>query len=264
MPYYLSGYYAMRDGWSRAAQYLSMDAGPFGTNHQHGDKLSITLSADGAAFIVDPGTSIYRTTEARILYDLRPGFLHNSITVNGADPSTGYDQHYQFDRLENRWITNPVYDFLDGVYDYRPAMIDVMARRNILYLRGDYWLMLDEIYGRGTARIERTLQCAPGIDLTLLGGSALARARNGAILQIASAPDTLSTAIVRGDTLFPGSTFPLRYGKNTAWKLGGRGWVGSFGNHAPDMSAVDAAPALLAGGDDIPVRRRCPADGDRV
>ncbi len=62
-PYYLSGYYAMRDGWDENAQYLSMDAGLFGTNHQHADKLSITVSADGAPFIVDPGTSIYISEE---------------------------------------------------------------------------------------------------------------------------------------------------------------------------------------------------------
>ena len=83
----------MRDGWEWDAQYLSMDAGPYGTNHQHADKLSITVSADGADFIVDPGTSIYKSTDPGIKYDLRFGFLHIVITIDGVDPNTGWDRH---------------------------------------------------------------------------------------------------------------------------------------------------------------------------
>ena len=249
MPYYLSGYYAMRDGWSRDAQFLSMDAGPFGTNHQHGDKLSITLSADGAAFIVDPGTAIYRSTRNVTLYDLRPGFLHNTITVDGIDPSAGYDQHYQFDVMENRWITAAPYDFLDGVYDYRASGREAMARRSVLYVRGEYWIVLDAVYGQGPAHIENNLQFMVGTALALEGRDVVARAPNGATLHLASAEDELVLSVVEGDTVFPGTTFPFRYGKNLAWRTGGRGWVGGFGNHSADMHSVDAAPALLLHGD---------------
>ncbi|MFV1981824.1 MAG: heparinase II/III family protein, partial [Rhodothermia bacterium] len=127
-PYYLSGYYAMRDGWDVDAQYLSMDAGPFGTNHHHGDKLSITVSADGAEFIVDPGTSLYKSIEPGPRIDLRPGYMHNVITVDGVDPNTGWDRHYGFDVLENRWITNERYDYLEGTYEFRNNLIDAIWR----------------------------------------------------------------------------------------------------------------------------------------
>ncbi|MCK5571425.1 MAG: heparinase II/III family protein, partial [Bacteroidetes bacterium] len=224
-PYYLSGYYAMRDGWSRDAQYLSMDAGPYGTNHQHADKLSFTVTADGADFIVDPGTSIYTSTKTEPLYDLRFGFLHNVMTVNGIDPSKGYDQHYQFDVMDNRWVTNEVYDFLEGVYDFRSDGMEAMARRSVFYRRGEYWVLLDALYGIGTAHVESNLQFMIGNRLAIDRGVVTAEASNGATLCLASVPDGLEPSVVIGDTLFPGTRYPFRYPPNLGWTVGERGWV---------------------------------------
>jgi hypothetical protein len=249
-PYYLSGYYAMRDGWGRDAQYLSMDAGPYGTNHQHGDKLSITVSADGADFIVDPGTSIYTTTKPGRLYDLRFGFLHNLVTVNGCDPSAGFDQHYQFDVMENRWVTNDLYDFLEGVYDFRSDGLEVMARRSVLYRRGEYWVVLDALYGGGDVYVESNFQFMVGTRLEIGQKRVSAVAENGATLCLASAPDGLRASVVTGDTVFPNTRFPFRYPPHVRWTPGGRGWVGGFGNHSPlDMDVTHPAPALTFKGD---------------
>jgi len=249
-PYILSGYYAMRDGWGRDAQYLSMDAGPFGTNHQHGDKLSITVSADGADFIVDPGTSIYTSTRPGRLYDLRFGFLHNLITLDGIDPSAGNDQHYQFDVMGNRWVTNEIYDFLEGVYDFRPDGLEAMARRSVLYRRGEYWVVLDALYGEGEVHVESNFQFMVGTRLEVGKERVIAGAENGATLCLASAPDGLHASVVTGDTVFPKTRYPFRYPPNLRWTPGGRGWVGGFGNHSPlDMHLTHPAPALTFKGD---------------
>jgi hypothetical protein len=249
-PYYLSGYYAMRNGWDMDAQYLSMDAGPFGTNHQHGDKLSITLSADGAAFIVDPGTSLYTSAEPGPRYDMRLGFLHNVITIDGIDPNTGWDRHYAFDVLENRWVTNPVYDFLEGTYEFRNNLLDAMWRRSVFYVKDDYWILIDAIYGEGEHRVESNLQFMVGNEVQLEDDRAQATAPNGATLDVAEAFGAdLQSEVLIGDTHFPGTTFLRQYPSFLDWQPGGRGWVGSFGNHSP-LNAVRThpAPALLKSG----------------
>ena len=249
-PYYLSGYYAMRDGWDENAQYLSMDAGPFGTNHQHGDKLSITLSADSAAFIVDPGTSLYTSAEPGPRYDLRYGFLHNVLTVDGIDPNTGWDRHYAFDVLENRWVTNPVYDFLEGTYEFRNNLLDAMWRRSVFYVKGEYWIVLDVVYGEGDHRVESNLQFMVGTDVVVNENRATVSAPNGATLDVVSAlVDRLQPEVLIGDTLFPGTTFLVQYPAFVDWQPGGRGWVGSFGNLSP-LNPVRShpAPALLRSG----------------
>ena len=249
-PYYLSGYYAMRNGWDVDAQYLSMDAGPFGTNHQHGDKLSITLSADGAAFIVDPGTSLYTSAEPGPRYDMRFGFLHNVITIDGIDPNTGWDRHYAFDVLENRWVTNSVYDFLEGTYEFRNNLLDAMWRRSVFFVKDDYWVVLDTIYGEGEHEVESNLQFMVGNEIILGDDRIQAIAPNGATLDIVQAAGTeLTPEVLIGDTHFPGTTFLTQYPSFVDWQPGGRGWVGSFGNHSPlDPVKTHPAPALLKSG----------------
>ncbi len=249
-PYYLSGYYAMRNGWDLNAQYLSMDAGPFGTNHQHGDKLSITLSADGAPFIVDPGTSLYLSDEPGPRYDLRFGFLHNVITIDGVDPNTGWDRHYAFDVLENRWVTNPVYDFLEGTYEYRNNLLNVMWRRSVVFIKDHYWIMLDALYGEGEHEVESNLQFMIDNKLAVNGTRTLATAPNGATLDLTQVfGEKLEPEVLIGDTNFPGTTFLRQYPTFVDWQPGGRGWVGTFGNNTPlDPTRTYPAPALLKSG----------------
>lgn len=249
-PYYLSGYYAMRNGWDEKAQYLSMDAGPFGTNHHHGDKLSITVSADGAAFIVDPGTSLYTSAEPGPRYDLRYGFLHNVITIDGIDPNTGWDRHYAFDVLENRWVTNSVYDFLEGTYEFRNNLLDAMWRRSVFFVKDDYWIVLDAIYGEGEHQVESNLQFMVGNEVHADQHRALASAPNGASLDVVHVfGEGLQSEVLVGDTHFPGTTYLTQYPGFVDWEPGGRGWVGAFGNLSPlDPVRSHPAPALLKSG----------------
>ncbi len=249
-PYYLSGYYALRNGWDTDAQYLSMDAGPFGTNHQHGDKLSITVSADGAPFIVDPGTSLYTSAEPGPRNDLRYGFLHNVITIDGIDPNTGWDRHYAFDVLENRWVTNPVYDFLEGTYEYRNNLLDALWRRSVLFVKDDYWIVLDALYGDGEHHVESNLQFMVDNEVQWDGPHAPATAPNGATLHLAQVfGEGLQPEVLIGDTHFPGTTFLTQYPTFVDWKPSGRGWVGTFGNLTPLAPVRNyPAPALLKSG----------------
>jgi hypothetical protein len=249
-PYYLSGYYAMRDGWDENSAYLSMDAGPFGTNHQHGDKLSITLSADGAPFIVDPGTSLYTSAEPGPRHDLRLGYLHNVITVDGIDPNTGWDRHYAFDVLENRWVTNPVYDFLEGTYEFRNNLLDAMWRRSVFFVKGHYWVILDALYGEGEHRVESNLQFMAGNEVVTAQDRSQATAPNGATLDLVTVlNDGLTPSVLVGDTQPSDTTFLRQYPFFVDWQPGGRGWIGTFGNKSP-ISAVKnlPAPALLRSG----------------
>jgi len=247
-PYYLSGYYAMRDGWGENAQYLSMDSGPFGTNHQHADKLSITVSADGANFIVDPGTSIYNSTQPGPRYDLRFGFLHNSITIDGIDQNAGWSQHYQFDVLDNRWVTNPVYNFRAGSYDFRANGLDIIHKRTIFYKRGEYWLLLDALQGSEEHNVVSNFQFMFDIDLKINQDQITAHAPGGAELWIVSAEDGLNPAVIVGDTTSARTQFPVRY-PNIDHVMGGRGWVGVFGNHSPyDAHHTYPAPAVVFSG----------------
>ncbi len=244
-PRYISGYYAMRNGWGVSDQYLAMDAGPYGTNHHHADKLSICVSADGANFIVDPGTPIYHSTKDTVRYDSRFGFLHNNFVIDGIDQNAGWDRHYEFDYMENRWVTNKEYDFLEGLYEFRSSLLPVTARRTVFYKRGEYWLLLDDLKGNGQHNIESNFQFNFDNHVDL-NDNVSATADNGAVLNVCSVDDGLEPTVVKADTVFPGTSYNIYYPNNLDWTFAGRGWVGTFGNNTPvDPSASHPAPSVV-------------------
>jgi hypothetical protein len=200
---------------------------------------------------VDPGTSLYRSIERGPRIDLRPGYMHNVLTIDGIDPNTGWDRHYGFDVLENRWLTNDRYDYLQGTYEFRNNLIDVIWRRSVLFLKGEYWVIVDALLGEGKHWIESNSQFAIDVDLNVAGDVAVAKAPNGASLYaIRAGDDDLKPEIAIGDTAFPGTTFLLQYPTFVDWVLGGRGWVGTFGNESKrNPIQTYEAPALVYRGE---------------
>jgi hypothetical protein len=177
--------------------------------------------------------------------------MHNVITVDGVDPNTGWDRHYGFDVLDNRWITNDRFDYLQGTYEFRNNLIQMIWRRSILFLKGQYWVVLDALLGEGTHRIESNLQFAIDINLDAKGDVAVATAPNGANLYaVRAGGDGLEPEVLLGDTTYPGTTFLLQYPTFVDWTPGGRGWVGTFGNESKrNPTKTHEAPALVYSGE---------------
>ncbi|HMZ20945.1 MAG TPA: heparinase II/III family protein, partial [Blastocatellia bacterium] len=56
------GIYSLRDGWARQSSSLLLDCGPHGAlsgGHAHADALSFEFAANGATWLIDPGTFTY-------------------------------------------------------------------------------------------------------------------------------------------------------------------------------------------------------------
>ncbi len=242
---YRDGYYAMRDGWLRTSQFFFIDAGPFGTNHQHADHLSFCVSADGADFVVDPGTAIYRSTQPGPRFDLRFGFLHNVVTLNGVDPGRGWMSDYMPGPRHNHWVTSPSHDFLEANHHFQPQGLGVVWWRSVFYRKGEYWLLLDWLQGVGQYTVESNMQCALGNRVAKREGGVVIAAPDGAKLAVVCADCELQPTVVTGDTVFPGTRYPLGV-PWVDWQRGGRGWIGAFGLASPlDATRCYPAPAVV-------------------
>ncbi len=55
-----AGHVFMRSDWGPTAQYVYLDAGPFGTAHQHVDKLHLSITLNGENLLVDSGRYTYQ------------------------------------------------------------------------------------------------------------------------------------------------------------------------------------------------------------
>ncbi len=149
-----AGQMVMRSGWEPDARYLLMDAGPFGYGHQHEDNLSIVVNALGKVHIVDPGNYAYDSSPWRRYTIDTPA--HNTIMVDGQGqrrrglPRSEYVVEEPV--ATNVWLSCDKLDYGAGQYEtgYGPKReIQVTHRRQIVFVKPDYWLVIDTLSGEG-------------------------------------------------------------------------------------------------------------------
>jgi len=155
-----AGLYVMRSDWTKEARYLLFDAGPYGGPHGHEDKLSIELFAFGQPFIVDSGSYTYEETDPFRTYFVGSQG-HNTVLVDGQSQI----RRWQKDNMNPKpalgnyatWISQADFDYVAATYNdgysffslrkpREPTIIkDVIHMRWILFVKPDYWVVVDEL-----------------------------------------------------------------------------------------------------------------------
>ncbi len=146
-----SGHYVMRSGWDADARYLLFDAGPYGSGHQHEDKLHFILCAYGKQLLLDAGNYMYDHSRWRRYVLSTRG--HNTIRVDGQDQNRRRLRETwilptPFKPLDNVWVSEPDFDYAVGNYQsgYGPdRSIKVDHTRAILFVKPGYWLVIDTL-----------------------------------------------------------------------------------------------------------------------
>ncbi|MBQ2335017.1 MAG: alginate lyase family protein, partial [Victivallales bacterium] len=160
-----AGHYVMRSGWTKDDHVMLMDAGPWGKGHQHEDKLTLSLYANGMLLMPDGGCTMYDHSRWRAYQLLTRA--HNSVLIDGMDQFNGRRNYYwplpwKGDKpadTDSRWFSTRHMDFVEGTYsgNYREYTdYDLQAkglqpkvqqglthRRRVLYIKPDIWLVHD-------------------------------------------------------------------------------------------------------------------------
>lgn len=148
-----SGHYVMRSGWGPQDLLLHFDAGPWGTGHQHEDKLGFQTFGYGTTLLTEGGVYMYDASRwRRYVLSTR---AHNTIRVDGADQRNkavreSWILPHPFQPLDNPWLSNDLWDFVEGHYDFGygtrdKAEADVKHRRSILFVKPEYWVITDTL-----------------------------------------------------------------------------------------------------------------------
>jgi len=243
------GYYTMRSDWTKQAVFMMIDCGPWGTSHQHGDKLSFVVSAYGADFIIDPSPTRYHNNEPdRFLSRQNNSFLHNNITVDGMDEYMNCPRETK-EPLGNTWEHGEHYSLFAGSYSFAPVKQAEWERR-VLFADKSYWLLQDVISspeGEGhldTAEIEQNFQFEKDTEIELQGNMAVATAPNGAQLLLMPLSGDLQPELTIGDKEPRTSYWPDGKPNQTLWGMDGdrqnhgRGWTGRWSNKLMPAPAV--------------------------
>lgn len=161
------GYYIMRIN----DNYMIIDCLPAGNRvpmgHKHNSRLSFDLYAGDKSFIVDPGSYVY-TTDKDMRNLFRSTGYHNTVVVDDTEQNRLLDNELFNMRRDaativNDWRVTDDYDFLDAEHHgYNRLREPVIHRRKILFNKKEsYWLISDNLTGKGEHRFELFFHFAP-------------------------------------------------------------------------------------------------------
>ncbi|MBV6640577.1 MAG: alginate lyase family protein [Cyclobacteriaceae bacterium] len=141
-----AGHLVSRSGFDRDAHWSFFDIGPYGSSHQHRDKLHMSISAYGRDLLVDAGRFAYTGAVAeKYLPYARYSFGHNLILIDGQSQDAGpkiADEPVK----ENHFKITKDFDY--GSHHFG-QFIDVSGEvnhtRSMVYVRGKFWVVVDRV-----------------------------------------------------------------------------------------------------------------------
>lgn len=188
-----AGLYVMRSDWDRNSRYLLFDSGPYGGPHGHEDKLGIEVYAFGQAFLVDPGTYTYNKTDPYRAFFMSTR-AHNTVAVSGMSQIRRWDRKNMVPEVnlvdEVAWVSEDRFDFAEGSYSdgyarysldrpRNPSVIqDVVHSRQIIFVKGDYWILIDRVQSATAHAYELLFHAHPDVNVTLNESSGMAELRS--------------------------------------------------------------------------------------
>jgi Heparinase II/III-like protein/Heparinase II/III N-terminus len=173
--YEKDGYFIERSGWDADDSHAIFDCGGFGIirgGHAHADALSFTLFSGGQQLLIDSGTSVYNCApEWRNFF--RCTSAHNTVVVDGqsqSEPGETFAWNRKANARLRKHIVRAGFEYIDGEHDgYALFPQSVIHRRRFIYIRPNYWIVLDELTGRGEHEFQFLYHFAPGAELMVLG-----------------------------------------------------------------------------------------------
>ncbi|MCB1985400.1 MAG: alginate lyase family protein [Burkholderiales bacterium] len=169
-----SGYYILRSGWGQSEtafqdeRYFMLDCGPLGAgNHGHLDALSFEAAAFGRSLIVDPARYTYHENgEVNWRVKFRSTESHNTVLVDGKN-QTRYvpgPARYKIKGPAPETRLHALIQKDNFVYLHGSAKsfeYDAVHHRQILFVNGEYWIIVDTLNGCSEHRYELLFHLSP-------------------------------------------------------------------------------------------------------
>ena len=144
-----AGQAIMRSSWSPQAEWAYFEMGPYGTDHQHRDRLHLSLAVGGREFLIDGGRYTYVPGLARN-YFLGP-LSHNVILRNGEGTIPPPPIHTR--PIREGWAITPEMAWFSAGAEFPAEPLYGRGRashqRTVYYEPGRFWIVLDEVIGIG-------------------------------------------------------------------------------------------------------------------
>ncbi len=158
-----AGYVQMRSGWDRHSHQLMLEVGTEtgALEEETGDLLGVQCSVFGEPVVIDlqlTGQAGHREWQEFV----RHSSTHSTILVDGVPPLQRQGPLRKGTRAVLRqWSRNERFELADASHDgYRSLAQPVVHRRRVLFVKQAYWVLIDDVQGRGRHRVELVFHLA--------------------------------------------------------------------------------------------------------
>jgi hypothetical protein len=165
-----AGYFVQRSGWGATETHLTFDCGGLGIGsggHGHADALSLTMFSGGREILIDPGTSVYNgAAEWRRFF--RSSAAHSTVVVDGmsqAEPGGTFRWKTTASAHLNQRVALPEIECVDATVTLPN---DVTHRRRLIHVPPRYWMVVDELAGKGEHDFDFLYHFARDVQLNIV------------------------------------------------------------------------------------------------
>lgn len=165
-----AGQLISRSGFDENAQWSFFDIGPWGSGHQHNDKLHISVVAYGRDLLVDAGRFAYTGEVAKKFRPYAQGSQgHNVLLIDGKGQASG--SLFAKEPISQKyWTITNKYDYACGSFDRFIGLEGLCKHtRHLFYDRGNFWVVIDQITTDRPRKIEALWHWAPDCSVDVKG-----------------------------------------------------------------------------------------------
>ncbi|TDE11251.1 alginate lyase family protein [Dyadobacter psychrotolerans] len=149
-----AGQLISRSNYNADAHWSFFDIGPWGSGHQHNDKLHISVSAFGRDLLVDAGRFAYTGEVADKFRPYAKGSEgHNLILIDGKGQQPGPLLAKEPLNSNHVKIT-PDFDYAANDFSAFDVNGSASHTRAVMYVRGQFWVVVDRIRTDKPRKIE--------------------------------------------------------------------------------------------------------------
>ena len=150
-----AGQLIMRSGYDADAHWAFFDMGPWGTGHQHNDKMHVSITAYGRDLLVDGGRFAYRGALADKFRGYATGSAsHNVLMIDGAGQGAG-PKVTTSPLSEDEYKITQQFDYAWSEFDkFEGVSGKIGHKRSVFYVRGKFWIIADRVETDHPRRIE--------------------------------------------------------------------------------------------------------------
>ncbi|NQU54008.1 MAG: alginate lyase family protein [Bacteroidetes bacterium] len=158
-----AGHLISRSGYDADAHWSFFDIGPWGSGHQHSDKLHLSISAYGKDLLVDAGRFAYTGEVARKFRQYaRSSRAHNLVLLDGKVQNPG-SKLAEKPLLAEQYKITDTFDYASGTFnDFNDIEGVGENLRTLFYVRGEFWIVVDKIKTDRPRKVETLWHWHPG------------------------------------------------------------------------------------------------------